>query len=339
MAFNFFYINTVTTTTKGVTVSYPKAEPNSLGTVLDVLNKFRWKNSGSVAEVPSLFLTEYSLDYGSYSANIARLLEGVSQAAAGSLDPYQVLYQADLTGFHYNLPYLVKPGTTLRGSISNSWKDSTQDIGNMAQDAFKAVGGGEAYKLLAGAAETVAGFIAPGYGAEPVQAFNNTNPNEITISFPLYNTTSISEMMDNYSFVSLLQFQNLKTRTSFLSYIPPKIYTVDGLADGGVYMPAAYISNLSIDSIGTTRSLKELGGVSSNAGATLIPEAYRVTITLKELIPQSSNIMYGVMGGKKVEVISVPPTGGVLDVLTQSPLRGAFVNPAIIPTETIGPVK
>lgn len=336
MAFNFFYINTITTPVAGVDITYPKALPNAMGfSSIDVHGSFRWKNSGSVAEVPRLFLTEYSLDYGTYASNIARLLEGVEQASAGSLDPYQQLYKADPTGFYYNLPYLVKSGGSLRGSISNSWKDSTQGIDNMVSDATKGFGANDAYKKLIGLGSIAGGFITPGYGTEPVMAFGGTSPNEITISFPLYNTTNISEVIDNYSFITLLQFQNLKTRTSFLSYIPPKIYTVDGLADGGVYMPVAIISSLQIDSIGTTRSLKELGGTSSSAGATLIPEAYRVTITFKELISQSSNIMYGVMGGEKVNVISQDATGNNGIFNQPSPVASLF--PLQIPP--VGPLK
>ena len=89
-----------------------------------------------------------------------------------------------------------------------------------------------------------------------------------------------------------------------MTYIPPKIYTVDTYSLGGVYMAAAYVSNFKIDSIGTTRKIKEFSFFGSNE--VLMPEAYKVTITFRDLVSQSSNIFAGTMGGSKVEVSNIP---------------------------------
>ena len=84
--------------------------------------------------------------------------------------------------------------------------------------------------------------------------------------------------------------------------MPPKIYKVEGLGVGSLYMPAAYVESYDVQSIGTTRRIYDLGY--DAAGGVLIPEAYKVSITFRELVPESSNIMAGSLGQEKVSVIS-----------------------------------
>jgi len=98
------------------------------------------------------------------------------------------------------------------------------------------------------------------------------------------------------------------------TFIPPKLYTLESNALGGIYWPVAHISDLKIDSIGTTRNISDF-----SSQAILIPEAYKVTIVFKELLPQSSNIFDGSIGGRKIEV-----TGNFQDVL--KPTQQAVIN-------------
>jgi len=106
----------------------------------------------------------------------------------------------------------------------------------------------------------------------------------------------IKDTINNFEFVSLFGLQNLKVRTSFLTFVPPKIYTVQS-SRGGVYMPAACVSSYDVKSIGATRDLTLKGS------KYLIPEAYKVSITLKELIQESGNIMSANLDGSKVNVM------------------------------------
>jgi hypothetical protein len=55
---------------------------------------------------------------------------------------------------------------------------------------------------------------------------------------------------------------------------------------------------LDIESIGTTRELSEYGDTTI-----LTPEAYKVSITLKQLVATSSNIFAGALGEGSVNVI------------------------------------
>lgn len=314
MSFNFFYIQEESGTYGNIPVKYPVAKKSGDGNgLIDVHGSMRWKNSGSVEEVPRILLTEYTLDYSRWSSNINALRASIDNLDQNNnLDPYLKLYSGTATGFSYVLPYLLKPGDSIRGTISNEW----QDIDTAG--AFGKMLGGKIQSAITKAGEAIAGAgsqFSTGFGTEPVKGFRSTADNKITISFPLYNTHSIEEANNHFSFVSLLAFQNLKTRTSFVSYLPPKIYTVDGVAAGSVYMAAAYVSELRIDSIGTTRCISDFADVGSFGAAygrggdqVIIPEAYKVTITLTDILTQSSNVMWGTLGGPVVRVIELPDT-------------------------------
>lgn len=281
-----------------------KAKPyiklRAKGTV-DVLNQLHWKNSGSTDEVPCIYAVEKELQYGMWAQNLSRIFTfGENLINGESQDPYQQLYAANPTGFNYAFPWLLKGGDQIR-SVNNSWGEVSNGIpqllsklggkGNKIADVMGSIAGG------------VVGAVSPGVGFEKIHEYKDTTQQELTIEFPLYNTASLQNAFDNYAFVSLFTFQNLKTRTSFMTYIPPKIYTLDSQNFGGIYWPLAYVSNLKIDSIGTTRNLSEFskynGGDTPNI---LIPEAYRVSITFRELITQTSNTFAGSIGGSKVSV-------------------------------------
>jgi hypothetical protein len=314
--YSFFDIDpNKTITISGITSRYPEIKPKGGTSYIDV-TRMAWRNNktSTVDEVPSVILTEYTLSYGIWTQNLFRFTGRAAAIAEQNPDPYGALYYGQETGFIYNIPYLVKPGDSLRGAIKNSWKnqdDFSKSFFRKAASKIKTVGG------------VVGGVAAPGFGTEDINAFAGTNAKSINISFPLYNTLDIQSTIDNFSFISLFGLQNLKTRTSYLTFIPPKIYKVDGVGFGNIYMPAAYVSSYDVQSIGTTRridELNQLGGAFQSAGqytggsgGALVPEAYKVTITLTELIAESANIMASSLGEEKVNVFKAVPTSEPVD--------------------------
>jgi hypothetical protein len=319
MAYNYNYFTiepaSYSASVAGIKVNtkYPKIKPSGLGGgYIDVLNHHRWKNSGFISEVPSVFLKEYELSFGKWTSNVLASLNNIANVTSIDQnspynDPYGFLYVGEPTKFSYLLPQLIKPGSTLKGKTVNRWKDQSALLKNSSflQKVSKGL-------------EIAGSILSPGLGTEKVMEFAGTNPKSITIEFPLYNTFDIQGAVDNFSFVSLFGIQNLKTRTSFLTYIPPKIYSVESTSWGGVFMPAAYVSEFDVVSIGTTRAIswrdiKLTGGllngstVAATADSILLPEAYKVKITLTELIPESSNIMGGALGmDNKLNLIKDP---------------------------------
>lgn len=299
--------NLYTVGNKKITIPFVKINTqdvpylNPKGGVIDIWKNFPWSNNGDVSEVPWIYVKELELDYGTWTTNIARLFQTSKDAWNGDkLDAYQIIYSATETGFSYAFPWLLNDGSQIR-NVKNSW-DQAQGVTdllsklNTGNSALENLG-----KLFGAGAALELGTQTAGVGVEPIYQYTGTNPSSITIKFPLYNTIDTKSAFDNYAFVSLFTFQNLKNRTSFLTYIPPKIYTLDSYAFGGIYWPAAYVSDLTIDSIGTTRYLSDYK-TSTGGNQLLVPEAYKVSITFTELLPQSSNIFAGTMGGTKVTV-------------------------------------
>jgi hypothetical protein len=289
--------------------------------LIDV-TRMAWRNNktGNIDEVPSILLTEYKLTTAQWLSNLSRLLLDITGSTnssdSNSKDPYETLYFGEPTGFTYNLPYIIN-NASIRGELNNDW-----------QSVFSATRNSIVGKAIA-TAQTAGGIVSPGSGVEDVKLYNKTQFKSINLSFPLYNTLDITSTLQNFSFVTLFEFQNLKTRTSYNTFTPPKIYVVEPVGVGGIYMPAAYISKFDVKSIGTVRKIQELDASfgKSTYGGALIPEAYKVEITITELIAQSTNIMAGALGENKVSVI------GNLGNTGTTPQRGT------IPSTTGGAPK
>lgn len=322
MYFNYFNISQEINSTTGN--YYPVAIPTN--GFVDVYSDHHWKMGSSLTEIPSIYLKEYKLEYGRWTSSIVRSLQTVKSLINSTWqDPYKDMYLAEETGFAYNLPYL-KDNKTIKGQIQNSW--SSNDAGvfqvfervtpSFAQGKFKNVAP-TMYKF----ANTLGSGLAAGWGVEPLVNYKQTNCRSLNLTFPLYNTLDLESANDNFSFITLFNFQNLKTRTSWTTYLPPKMYSVETQAEGGIYMPLAYVKSFTVYGLGQLREMKDFGsltssgfggglldffgnmGVSKNFGR-LIPEAYKVVIGLEEVIPESVNIAIGSLGHRKVTVTRSP---------------------------------
>ena len=120
-----------------------------------------------------------------------------------------------------------------------------------------------------------------------------------TVKFPLSNTVrrgEVSPIQQNYELLWLLTFQNKPYKTSFGRTPPPKLYEV--ACPGQFSLPYAYISEMSVNFIGTTRNVKVSvpsgngeGIIGSKTVNTPVPEAYEVSITFQSLIGDYGNTM------------------------------------------------
>ena len=285
-----------------LTQPYPVLTPKGSGLV-DVTNDMRWSNYGSTDEVPSIFITEKQIELGTWAANFLEIIKQAQNFSSGKgIDSYVSLYASTNTGFWYNMPYLLKNGDNIN-ALSNQWNPAST-IGDLINTVS---GGGKgAGAKIGGLIGGAVGGIMPGIGFEQTLQYGGSSPQALTLSFPLYNTVSQKDAFKHFSFVNLFAFQNMKTRTSLMTYLPPKIYVVDAGSIGGKYMAAAYVSEFKVDSIGTTRKLWDYAQFGPKE--ILIPEAYKVTITFVDLLSPSSNIFAATMGGSKIEVGNAPTT-------------------------------
>ena len=285
--------------------------------MLNIKDNFIWKNSGDVSsteEVPGLVVEEKTLKMTGVAATLTNIYNTIQDRATSGQDfldalsdPYGKLYviENNSRAFKYKFPWLLSGGSNLR-TISNTWNDLQNNPPPSSSSDKSGSEPGFLSKLLAATAGTVAGTMTPGIEIDPIYNFKSTNNLELTIKFPLYNTFDIDSTTRNFHFVTLITYQNLKNRTSMVTYVPPSVYTITGEAIGGVYMPIAVMKTLSINNLGTTRQIKDdiIPG-----RVILIPEAYEISLTFQELLPQSTNIFEGAMGANRVNVSDVAPLG------------------------------
>lgn len=292
---------------KKIAQPYLKAIPKGGSSVINICDNFDWKNKGSTQEVPRIYAYERELTYGTYTTSLLSLvqsiggtLNGIAGDPKGGGDIYPQLYASEPTGFKYVFPHLLSNNNLY--SVNNNWQTITsgpQNMVNKLADGKSSGGTGEA--MLEAGVSFAVGMATPGFGFDDVYNYSGTSPRTFNISFPLYNTFSIESAYNNYCFINLFIFQNLKTRTSLATYIPPKIYRLDyGETQGGIYSPVSIVQNLQVDCIGTTRRMIEFREF--GVPEILMPEAYKVNITFMELVQNSSNIFAGSIGGDRIEV-------------------------------------
>jgi hypothetical protein len=249
-------------------------------------------------------------------------------------DPYYGLYQGALTGNKYYLPYLNPQNMT---SNLGGWKgiDGSDIASSIAKIAGTRLGGlglglGNLFKgsveefqklgldlTSIGEVGNVTSSLAgvPGISKETIKVFTpNETGDVITSTFYLFNTERVEQMQNNWDFLFTLTYQNLPNRKSLSRMDPPCIYTVT--VPGFKRFPVAVISNLKVENLGTTRLVDITTGemvsfaeASNNSNIKIIPEAYRVTVTIQSLLTNTRNLFYygyDNKAGANIKVITVP---------------------------------
>lgn len=208
------------------------------------------------------------------SANDDQLLQNNQLASLAGL------YVTKPTGFNYVFPYFENPP-----NVGSDWSD--QGRGGPLESVIST-----GFNIVEEVTSAV-NIAQPGvYIQKPKFFQHDSNGPEITIRFPLFNTVKRSEKtpyQQNYELLWLLAYQNKTFKTSFGRSKPPKIYSVT--VPGVINMPYAFISNLSIDFIGTTRNMQV--DIANKSVKTPVPEAYNVSITVKSLLSDYANLMLG----------------------------------------------
>jgi len=220
----------------------------------------------------------------------------------GVLAPYDGLYFTEPTGWTYNLPYF----DNQNNSVMNMFGD-LEGIGGEAVGALRDVvtNFSQLYNLS-----------KPGTYIEKTKMYKfEDGGDEFTFEFPLINTgnATFDDVIKNWQLLFLLVYQNRPSRVSRDIIEPAVIYEV--LIPGVKYTPFAYVSRLNIEFVGSRRTMilpipqltssgrtfSQFNG--SNEGfETIVPDAYKVTITLKSLIAETRNFMYSLLYQKRLLV-------------------------------------
>ena len=305
-----------------------RLKPGS-NSVIDVINDFAWTASPTLKtklKIPYLYATELRQEQNSLVSSALYYINSISNSSIGSdavdyltsmlgknaggtvstylqkfksginslitsgadssilstyLKSYLGLYLTQKTGFKYAFPFFEgKPH-----NITNSWSDSSQ-IKPKVLGSYIPAG----MEDIDRAAATL-NIMQPGTYIEKPRYFHYPAEGEsISFSLPLINTIQKGSKLpyqQNYELLWILAYQNKPYRTSFSRILPPKLYTVT--IPGMKHFPYAYISNMTVDFMGTRRQLE----VSTPVGAvtTSIPEAYMVNITFTSLLADTGNLM------------------------------------------------
>jgi len=249
--------------------------------IFNIVHDYSWtlspKGAAVRGEIPFAKLTEKKLRYSALVGQGAAWAYVFSQSFSDSpTNPYKYLYPARSTGFTYFLPFF---GPENR-QIGNVWSDSNIFLENSLPEWVPALGG----RSILREAEAISKAFYVGVGHEVPKAYSAGSCEQITINFVLLNTTTLEDVQQNYDFCYAIAYQNLQNRRTAILLEPPVFYEYE--IPGIKYSNAAIISNLSITNLGQTKKIKNL----RDGKDKVIPEAYNISITLTDLIPQSRNI-------------------------------------------------
>lgn len=209
------------------------------------------------------------------------------------LSPYDYLYSTEYTGFNYKLPYMSDAYTdnnlSFGGESNNLLSDLTSLAGKFAEGTQQLVG-----------------TLKPGTYIERAQQYSmGESGRNLSFTFPLLNTKKVDDILRNWQLIFGLIYQNRPGRFTRAIIDMPVIYTVQ--IPGIAFMPYAYISSLSVEFVGSRRMVELTIPVINDSGGpvtctTIVPDAYKVSMTISGLNEESRNFLYASLQSAPVRV-------------------------------------
>lgn len=216
------------------------------------------------------------------------------------LTPYKGLYYTVESGFNYRLPLFTSEFWNTNNTFSDSAGDGNSDFISGLVDTLKTLGPGmEAAKLINTGSNQYGTYV------EFPKQYSMSNPSTYSVTFDLINTkpATYDDVNSNFKLLFLMFYQNLPLRRSKQLVDPPVIYNL--YVPGQKRMPYAYLQSIAVKNLGASRMMDidftDITVVNSPNSATstfpdtwrtVIPDAYRVTLTFVDLIPETKNTAY-----------------------------------------------
>ena len=202
-----------------------------------------------------------------------------------NLNPYNNLYNCNYTGWNFKLPYfeneILQTPTNNFGNSKNTALGYLADIVEMGNNIAGGVEG--TIKQLESNEER---------NTETPKSYQMANDGApFNITFPLINTEDELQVSANYQLVQLLKYQSRPYRSTRNLIVP--IYLYEVFMPGIRYIPYAIIQNVSIafQGVRMPMNVNILVDDKPTITSAIIPEAYKVTITLKSLTNETGNFM------------------------------------------------
>ncbi|MEY5135260.1 MAG: hypothetical protein RL709_969, partial [Pseudomonadota bacterium] len=235
-----------------------------------------------------------------------------SESGSGLLDVYEEMFPDAPTGIKYIFPYFSKTFMELN---TDPWKQ-VDDAGTKAtgiaegiSDVAKTYGGDwlkkkaegfDKYAIAGGKAAGAvndalleANYPVVGIFDRP-RLFASHSERTITIEFPLYNTKSAHDWKQNRDLCYKLMTQNLYNKRDYITGSPPCFYRV--FIPGQYFCFACSIASINITNLGNVRTLY---------GSYNVPDAYQLSITLREMLMPSLNQFQAMTNGEAEGKVSV----------------------------------
>jgi hypothetical protein len=289
---------------------------NSVGYV-DIVRWYPWTMSKIVEdmtwEVPSVQLREFQVNEGTLKRQLMFYAQGVGDFTGitgdrGVLGAYDEIFPKDKpTKWKYRFPYYSKVNYDLTTSewatLEGIGKAASETSGG-AQSALKGMGtGGTA---MAGKLDIASQVVEAGFGAasnlmktmyplvgiaDRPRIFQNHSSRTIEVDFVLYNTKQPNDWKQNRNFLYLFMNQNLFNKKNFILGIPPVFYEV--YIPGQYFSIASSVSKINVENLGNQRVMYDDEGI-----AAVVPDAYRFTCSLTEMVMPSKNLLEAVRNGE-----------------------------------------
>lgn len=315
------------------------------------------KEVGKAAGAVAGFTGAASLAYYAYSefSKPDQLLLNIdknrSQKTSAN-DPYSNLYVGVASKIEYILPYISIDNMI---GINASWQEPGKDspitrlIEGSKQQLKRSGSGGEAavgaVDFITTALEAAVLAGEPGAAREKIKGYTPPESGDsVEVSFYLFNTIDSKLTKMNWELLYVLTYQNLPNRRGINLLDPPCIYEVE--IPGYKRFPVANIEKLKVSNEGTTRYVDLNTGNTVPVGTTgnvkLVPEAYRVTLTVRSLLTPTQNLFGWSDGQNTVQVFNAARSPGLnanLDLegllgITQNTEQAAAPAAPAAPTQT-----
>jgi len=226
---------------------------------------------------------------------VADQVKAIDQTAEAWNNPdlqkkYAYLYIRKPTNTSYYFPYFENDYISLKNNFTDTYEDSNKNIAlKWMQNASKLASDTVEYANVGAATE-------PGsYIQRP--KFYNFEDSGLTFksTFYLFNTLQEDSYVKNLKLITKLTVQNTPHRHNRILVDPPCIYELT--VPGRGFYPYTFISNLTVDFVGTRRMI-----TSERGNRVIVPDAFKVTIEFKSLTMEVNNFIIPEMGDAGIDV-------------------------------------
>ena len=278
---------------------------------VNVTKEFTWTLNSERTETPRVILKEMEFATSSMMQQATYQLTQFAAPLAGLLphDPlsmYDDLYVTYDSGFIYDLPYFADDALATGGNQWNRGGKEGESLFKMGEGLLTATGNSKAAKagkILGGVSEAAGAlggireFIGGGAGffvEQPKTYAHGNNTKSYNVTFPLFNTGEVDDMIRNFQLAFMLVYQNNPNRQDKQLIRPPAIYelTIPGVA----YSPYVQMKSVAVKFMGARRELTLdipfEGGDEVVPVQCTIPEAYLVQLSMEEMVGTTRNFMY-----------------------------------------------